>query len=126
MRGIILQLIKFCIVGASNTIIYLAIYYTFVAFRSDLYLIGNIVGWGVSVLNAWFWSRKYVFTRGHMSAVQQLVRSYLMYGGTAILGTFLLWLVVEFGEVSEFIAPWLVLVVTIPLNFLVNKYWTFR
>ena len=120
------QFLKFGVVGATNTLVYFAVYYVCVALDPAWYIVGHLAGWAVSVFNAWFWSRRYVFVNGRSSGGAQLVKSYVAYGSTAMLGTFLLWVVVEACGLSEWLAPWLTLVVTIPLNFLINKYWTFR
>ena len=50
---------------------------------------------------------------------------FFSYGGTSLLSTFLLWLEVQLG-VSKVIAPVVNLIITIPLNFVINKFWTFR
>lgn len=126
MSSTFIQFVKFSIVGVSNTLIYLMVYYAFVYWRTEFYLVGNLVGWVVSVFNAWYWSRQYVFLGGRTSGGKQLLKSYATYGGTAILGTLLLWIGVEHGGISEWLGPWLTLIVTVPLNFIINKYWTFR
>jgi putative flippase GtrA len=49
------------------------------------------------------------------------------YGSTGLfLASVLLWLYVDQLHISEYIAQLLVLVVTIPLNFIINKYWSFK
>lgn len=45
----VFQFLKFSIVGLSNTFVSLAVYYFFLWLSKDLYLVGNIVGWAVSV-----------------------------------------------------------------------------
>ena len=46
--------------------------------------------------------------------------------GTSILSNVLLWIEVAFFSVSKSIAPIVNLLVTIPLNFVINKLWTFK
>ena len=43
-----------------------------------------------------------------------------------ILSNVLLWIEVTFFSVSKTIAPIVNLLVTIPLNFIINKLWTFK
>ncbi len=57
------QFMKFGIVGLSNTAISLGIYYLFIWINRNLYLIGNAVGFIVSVLNSYFWNSKFVFKK---------------------------------------------------------------
>lgn len=125
----ILQFLKFGIVGISNTLISLAVYYLFLWFDPTLYLLGNIVGWFVSVANAFFWNNKYVFQSksSDMAAfLKKLGKTYLSYGVTFLLSTVLLYLEVEVLNWSTVVSPVLNLLITIPLNFLLNKFWTFH
>ena len=47
-------------------------------------------------------------------------------GGTFVLDSLLLVFWVEAIGIPEALAPVLNLCITIPLNFFINKYWTFR
>lgn len=123
----IVQFIKFGIVGASNTAISLGIYYLFIFLNKDLYLIGSIVGFFVSVLNSYYWNNKYVFkSQGIGSTMKKLLKTYISYGSTALLSTLLLFIEVEYLSVNEAIAPLINMIITIPLNFILNKIWTFK
>lgn len=120
----LIQFIKFSIVGLSNTVISLAVYYALLWLGSN-YFIANTIAWIVSVFNAFYWNNKYVFKNGN-SYIKALIRTYMSYGVSFILGSSILVILIEYFGVSEKLAPILVLVITIPLNFLMNKYWTFR
>lgn len=123
---LIRQFIRFGLVGLSNTAISLAIYYLFVFIDKDLYLLGNTVGFVVSVLNSYYWSNKYVFQKSEKGHAKPLIKTYLSYGITFLIGTGLLFSLVTYLHVPETIAPLIILVVTIPMNFLLNKYWSFK
>lgn len=120
----LIQFIKFAIVGLSNTAISLVVYYALLWLGSN-YFIANSVAWIVSVFNAFYWNNKYVFKNGN-SYIKALIRTYMSYGVSFLLGSTILVILIEYFGVSEKLAPILVLVITIPLNFLMNKYWTFR
>ena len=81
----LVQFVKFGIIGASNTIISTAVYYLFVLISPGLYFVGNVVGWIVSVFNSFFWNNRYVFTKSKYSWGQKLLRTYLAYGGGFIV-----------------------------------------
>ena len=126
---ILLQFIKFSIIGFSNTFVSLAVYYIFLWFSKDLYLVGNIVGWAVSVINAFYWNNKYVFgdgKNGIWQITRKLGKAYLSYGMTFLLSTCLLYLEVDMWRWSELLSPIINLLITVPLNFLLNKIWTFH
>ena len=91
-------------------------------------MVGSIVGTIVSIANAFYWNDKFVF-KGNKndwrSKLKRLGKTYVSYGATSLLSNFLLWLEVQLG-VSKVIAPVVNLIITIPLNFVINKFWTFR
>lgn len=125
IRKIIPQFIKFGFVGVSNTLISLAIYYVLVSMNVNI-IVANTVAFIISVLNAYFWNNKYVFkkkSRGHMVA---LVKTYIAYGFTFLLGTAALYGMVNYLDISKYIAPLINLCFTIPINFIINKFWAFR
>lgn len=121
------QFIKFGIVGLSNTIISFVIYYVLIYFEMN-YIIANTAGFIVSVLNAFYWNNKYVFKSddGKRGFIRKIVKTFASYGGTFVLSTILLIIMVDYLNVSEIIAPIINLMVTVPLNFLLNKLWTFK
>lgn len=125
-KEMLVQFVKFGIIGASNTIISTAVYYLFVLISPGLYFVGNVAGWIVSVFNSFFWNNRYVFTKSKYSWGQKLLRTYLAYGGGFIVGSTTLVLLVSVLGVSEWLAPWINLVITIPLNFVLNKFWAFK
>ena len=123
------QFIKFGIVGASNTLIAYVIY-SICVYLGIHYLLANALGFFISVLNAYYWSDRFVFKKGEgeaRSAIWTLAKTYVAYGSTGLLlASILLYLYVDKLHISEYIAQLLVLVVTIPLNFIINKFWSFK
>lgn len=120
----ILQFIKFGIVGLSNTIIALLVYYMLLLIQIN-YLIANTTAWLVSVFNAFYWNNKFVF-KNDSTWFKALIKTYVSYGLSFLLGTLLLCFLVEVCGISTALAPLLSLVLTIPLNFFLNKFWTFK
>jgi putative flippase GtrA len=122
----LIQFIKFGLVGVSNNVIYLGIYYIFERIDPALYIFGNTVGFIVSVLNAYFWNRKFVFKNTQEGHKKSLVKTFAAYGVTFLIATGLLVLYVENFGIPEKFAPLLNIPVTILLNFLLNKFWVMR
>lgn len=126
---LIIQFIKFGLVGVSNTVVSMAIYYLFLWIDESLYMAGSILGTVLSILNAFIWNDLFVFTgnsRDLRSMIRRLGKTYVSYGGTSLLSNVLLWLEVTCLQVSKVYAPIVNLLITIPLNYLINKFWTFR
>ncbi len=120
-----MQLVKFCLVGASNAFISLAIYYIFVAINSELYIIGNAVGFVMSVLNSYFLNSKFVFKKEN-ERMKTVIKTFIAYGANLLIGTGLLYLFVDILHISEYLAPFLNLVITVPLNYVLNKFWVMK
>lgn len=124
-----LQFIKFGIVGVSNTLIH---YFTYLIciFAGCHYLIASVIGFLVSVLNAFYWNNKYVFIKEEnatRSLWQAFLKTFLSYAGTGlVLENVLLVIWVRFLRVPEAIAPLVTLLITIPINFILNKFWAFK
>lgn len=123
---IVVEFIKFGLVGVVNTLLGLAIYYLLIHFNVH-YIIANLISFVLSVLNSFFLNNKYVFKDNKKDKIlKKLFKVYLSYGFTLLLGTLLLYLQVDILGISELVAPVINLVVTIPLNFLLNRNWAFK
>ncbi len=120
-----MQFVKFCLVGVSNTAISLAVYYIFIAINKELYFVGNTVGFVVSVLNSYFWNSRFVFKKKDEKG-KTIIKTFLAYGTNLAIGTALLYMFVDIWRLSEIIAPLFNLIITIPLNFMLNKFWVMR
>ena len=120
-----MQFVKFCVVGVSNTAISLAVYYIFILINPELYILGNAVGFVVSVLNSYFWNSTVVFKKTD-EKLKTVIKTFVAYGTNLLLGTALLYLFVDVLSISELVAPLLNLLVTIPLNFILNKFWVMK
>lgn len=127
-KAAVVQFVKFGLVGLSNTAVSMACYYLFLLIDPKLYIVGNVVGTVVSIANAFYWNDKYVFQGNRndwKSKLKRLGKTYVSYGGTSLLSIVLLWVEVNLFHVSKAIAPVVNLLITIPLNFVINKFWTF-
>lgn len=125
----LIQFIKFGIVGLSNTMISYVIYTICVCLGAN-YLVGNLVGFVVSVLNSFYWNNKYVFKSEEgqtRSWLATLIKTFAAYAGTGLLlSSALLVLWIDILHIPELMAPLINLAVTVPLNFVINKFWAFR
>lgn len=127
-KALLRQFFKFGLVGLSNTAVSMGVYYLFLWLDPDLYMLGSVLGTVLSIANAFFWNDRFVFTgqeRDIKSTLKRLGKTYVSYGGTSILSNVLLWVEVTFFHVGKSIVPIINLLITIPLNFVINKLWTF-
>ena len=129
LRALLIQFLKFGIVGLSNTAISYIIYFILVYIGLH-YLIASIMAFIISVLNSFFWNNKYVFKRDDAqkrNIIHSLIKTYISYAFTGlILQNLLLFLFIDILHISKYLAPFFGLIVTIPLNFILNKKWAFQ
>ncbi len=124
------QFIKFSAVGVSNTLISLAVYWLCFYGLHWHYQLSNLVAFVISVTNAYYWNQRFVFAKEGRRDFRAHARAYgkafLSYGATYLVGVALLALWVEVLGVDEGIAPLLNLIITVPANYLLNRFWAFR
>lgn len=131
---ILAQFIKFGLVGLSNTLLSYAIYLLTLLILSPLklswdYFVASVLSFVLSVLWSYFWNNRFVFKQDSKkrSFWKSLFKTYLSYAFTGIiLGNILLYVWVALLGIPKTLAPLLSLVITVPLNFLLNKYWAFH
>lgn len=133
----LIQFIKFGIVGLSNTVIGYVLYAVTLAFLREFKLLPSIdlyvaqfVMFVLSVAWSFYWNNRFVFTKEsgeRRNIIAALLKTYVSYAFTSLfLAEVLLFLWVNVLGINEFIAPIINLVITVPLNFLVQKFWAFR
>lgn len=124
-----IQFVKFGLVGISNTLISYVSYLLFVLLGCH-YLIASILSFVVSVTNSFYWNNRYVFCEEEgkkRSWWHTYIKTFLAYASTGlVLNNILLVLWVDVLHISELVAPLINLTVTIPLNYLINKFWAFK
>lgn len=148
------QFIKFGLVGAFNTLLSYAIYNLCYYFFHTNVHISNIVGFIISVFSAFLLQSKFVFTQDENSEKRVwwkvLIKTYISYSFTGLFLTellLLLWLsVIDLGQylggvcewlaglgiifkpqdLAASVAPLLNMFITIPTNFVINKFWAYR
>lgn len=130
-----IQFGKFAMVGLSNVIVSYGVYILFfgvfqaagVLYRTD-YLVAQLLGYVLSIFWSFYWNWKYVFKDEQDAATWYvaLIKSFIAYSFTGIfLNSLLSFIWVEIIEISKIIAPVINLMINVPVNFLMNKFWAF-
>lgn len=149
----LVQFVKFGLVGVSNTVIsysveLLCYYVLFVgtdfhglcwllssvgigmSTESARIIVTSILAFMISMTNSYYWNNKHVFASGRKKTIAQHVQTYLKTAACYALTGLLLspWAktVLAARGMPYWLSALLVLIVTIPLNFLMNKLWVFR
>lgn len=130
-----IQFVKFAMVGFSNVIVSYGVYLIFFALFQIAgilpdtdYLIAQLIGYVLSIFWSFYWNRKYVFADGENVVLwyKALIKSFIAYSFTGVfLNSVLSFLWVEVVGISKVIAPVINLVINVPVNFVMNKFWAF-
>lgn len=132
-----LQFVRFGLVGISNTAVNYMIYAVSLLILQSVglwknydYLIATGIGFVLSVLWSFFWNNKYVFAveEGRRRSVfGTLIKTYISYSFTGLfLNSILMMFWVQVAHISEYIGPIFNLLISVPINFLINKFWAFK
>lgn len=135
--GNFMQFVRFGIVGISNTLISYVLYagslllfQKFGVLPNGDYLVAHIIEFVLSVAWSFYWNNKMVFVKeeGQKRSIwKALIKTYISYSFTGLfLNSILLVLWIQVFSISEFVAPIINLIVSVPINFLINKFWAFK
>ncbi|MBQ6348175.1 MAG: GtrA family protein [Clostridia bacterium] len=131
----LVQFVKFGLVGVTNTAVSYVVNILVLKLLQPYhlswdYVAGNVVAFLLSVLWSFYWNNKYVFRKGEgqkRNLGKALLKTYVAYGLTGIvLANVLSWVWINVFGISKYVAPLINLVISIPLNFIINKFWAFR
>ena len=131
----LVQFVKFGLVGVTSTAVSYGINILVLKLLQPYhlswdYVAGNVVAFVLSVLWSFYWNNKYVFRKGEgqkRNLGKALLKTYVAYGLTGIvLANVLSWVWINVFGISKYVAPLINLVISIPLNFIINKCWAVR
>lgn len=129
LKEALIQFIKFGIVGGINTIL------SYIITNGCYYLlnlhaqISNIIAFVITVFISFLLNNKYVFTENKekRNVLKSILKVYASYSITGLFLTgILLYIEEEILGIYHYIATLLNLLITIPINFILNKFWAYR
>ncbi len=140
----LIQFVKFGLVGVSNTLISYGIemLFYYVIFKNAVFpvIFGlspetvkvgiiSIIAFVISVTNSYLWNNRYVFktnSKGLKLHLLAYAKTFLCYASTGLLLSPVLKVLFTNWGLPFAIASLLVYFITIPLNFIMNKFWAFK
>jgi len=126
MKNSIIQFFKFGMVGVLNTVLSWLINngcYYLLHFHEQ---ICNIIAFIITVTISYILNNKYVFNGGkyNLKSYFKVVASYSITG--LFLSALLLFIEVRLLGIPNYLATLMNLVITVPVNFILNKFWAFK
>lgn len=123
------QFLKFGIIGFINTVI------SYLITNGGYYILGlheqlaNIMAFIITVFISFILNGKFVFNEGteKNSFLKSLIRVYAAYSITGLfLTAILLYIEEQLCGIPHYIATLMNLIITVPVNFLLNKFWAYK
>jgi putative flippase GtrA len=118
---------RYLLAGAWNTVFGYGVgvgLYTFFSPRLNTVLIAILANL-IAISMSFMTYKLFVFrTRGNW--MREYLRSYVAYGGTAILGIFLFWFLIDILSASIWLTQLLLIILTATISYFTQKYFTFK
>jgi putative flippase GtrA len=119
------QLIKFFLVGTSNTALDFIVYIVLTRIFHVYYLIATTISFIVAVTWSFYLNRRWTF-RVKRGLIPQYGAFFLVNTAVMLLNVGLLYVFVDYLKVDDLLAKLGITLILGILNFTVNKFWTFR
>jgi putative flippase GtrA len=122
---LILQFVKFGIVGVSNTLISFAVYTLLLKAFGVWYVAASGIGFAVGAINGFLWNRAWTF-RGHVGDALTPVRWFVVQSCGLLVNLGLVYLFVDGLGLDELTGQAATIAIVTVLTFFVNRAWTFK
>jgi putative flippase GtrA len=121
----LVQFVKFGLVGVSNTVLAFAIYTVLLKVFGVWYLAASAIGFVVGAINGFLLNRRWTFA-GHVGDSLTPVRWGVVQGCGLALNEGLLYLFVDGVEIEKLLGQACATAIVTVITFFVNRAWTFR
>ncbi|KYH30671.1 GtrA-like protein [Clostridium tepidiprofundi DSM 19306] len=115
--------IKFALVGVTNTVISLTIYWLLLKINVN-YLVSSTLAYIAGIFNGYILSSKYVFNK--TKNILNAVKFFSTYLSSLLINLCLLYIMVNTFKIDKAIAQLPVVIINMVYNYIINKVWTFK
>ena len=122
---VVVQFIKFGLVGVSNTVLTFIVYTLLLKVFGVWYLLASAIGFIVGATNGFLLNRRWTFA-GHVGDSLTPVRWAVVQGGGLGINEVLLYVFVDDAKLDKLLAQAFATAVVTVSTFFVNRAWTFR
>lgn len=120
------QILTFSLVGIINTVITYAVFVIFFKLFSVNYLISSGLGYCCGLANSYFMNRKFTFKATTKKSIGEGSRFIVVNVAALLINLLLMKIFVRGFEVLPEIAQVIAIAGSYCINFIGNKFWTFR
>lgn len=120
------RIVRFIIVGTLNALITALVIWVLMSGVGCNYLWSNIVGYIAALINNFYWSKYWIFSSRSGKFHREIPLFLIAFGCAYGLQFLSLLLMVELGDMNEYLAQFLGMFVYGAVNFTLNRRVTFR
>ncbi len=120
------QLIKFSIVGVLNTAIHYVIFFYLYSYLGVYHLLASATGFCFAVTNSYFVNKHWTFAQRNSNKSHQFVKFLTVNLVALMVNLTGMLLLVESFQVNPLLAQLVMIVITLTVNFMGTKFWSFR
>ena len=120
----LISIIKFGIIGISNTLINWIIFFLLNLVEVN-YILANIIAYSLATINSYIWNSKWVFKYNNEKLVSSLKFIIVNLVGL-ILNTIILFILVDMFNINKIISLVMATGVVMILNYISNRLWVFK
>ena len=120
----LISIIKFGIIGISNTLINWIIFFLLNLVEVN-YILANIIAYSLATINSYIWKSKWVFKYNNEKLVSSLKFIIVNLVGL-ILNTIILFILVDMFNINKIISLVMATGVVMIINYISNRLWVFK
>lgn len=120
----LISIIKFGIIGISNTLINWIIFFLLNLVEVN-YILANIIAYSLATINSYIWNSKWVFKYNNEKLVSSLKFIIVNLVGL-ILNTIILFILVDMFNINKIISLVMATGVVMIINYISNRLWVFK
>ncbi|MBU7038226.1 MAG: GtrA family protein [Theionarchaea archaeon] len=121
----LIQFVKFCLVGSTGALINLGLLYLLTEFCHMWYILSAAVGFTVAVLNNFVWNRSWTFKNKSPRIPRQLLLFFIINVISLCINLSVLYMLTEYAGMWYMKAQIVAILVAVSNNFLGNRRFTF-
>jgi len=124
-RSAWMQLVKFCIVGASGYVVNLVAYFVIMHWLGASYIVAAVGAFFVAWLNNFVLNRQWTFPQHGKSMVVPAIKYFIVSLIGLAVNLVILWGIVRLGG-NSLAAQAIAIVMVTPITFVLTRSWAFR
>ena len=121
----LINIIKFSIVGVSNTLLNFVIFILLNNIGIN-YILASIIAYSISIINSYFWNSRLVFKYDNKNKKSILIKFIILNLIGLSINAVLMATLVGVLAIKKIVAMFIVSLLVMCINYILNKIWVFK